>query len=211
MSKFPEPPPREELARIAPAWRTLPADSLIWRIYFRASRHPTTWRDFRYWGPAGSRFDHHLPDAEGTGQLQDRGIVYAAHEIATCVAEVFQATRFVDRRADGPWLVGFRTRQDLRLLDLTGSWCTRIGASTAINSGVRARARRWSQALYLAFPEADGIAYASSMNGYADAYAFYERCRAALPATPSEHLSLDAPALELPLDRIARELGYQIV
>ena len=56
------------------------------------------------------------------------------------------------------WLAGFRARQELRLLDLTAPWCTRIGASTAINRGMRARARRWSQALYLAFPEADGIA-----------------------------------------------------
>ena len=49
------------------------------------------------------------------------------------------------------------------------------------------------------------------MNGHAEAYALYERCHAALLATPNEHLSLDTPALELPRDRIARDLGYLIV
>jgi len=201
----------DALAQIDPLWKTLPPDSLVWRLYFRASRHPTTWQQFRRWGPSDARFDHHLPDAAGAGQLQERSILYAAQAIATCVAEVFQATRVVDRKADGPWLVGFLTRREVRLLDLTGPLCTHIGASTAIGSGSRARARRWSQALYTAFPEADGIAYASSMNGHAEAYALYERCRDALPPVPSEHQPLDSPAIELPLDRIARSLGYQFV
>lgn len=209
--KFPEPPPPGTLARIAPAWHVTTTGTRLWRIYFRASAHPTGWSDFRYWGPTGSRFDHHLPDASGRGCLQDRGIIYAGGEIATCVAEVFQEGRTVDRSDGAPWLVAFTPTRQFRLLDLTGSWCTRIGASTAINNGRRDRARLWSRALYQAFPGADGIAYASSMNGHAIAYALYERAADAVPRNPDAHHALDDPALDLPLDRVVATLGYAIV
>lgn len=108
------------------------------------------------------------------------------------------------------WLAGFRTRRELRLLDLTVPWCTRIGASTAINSGMRARAQRWPKPSTL--PSRRLTASPTLVHERpSKAYALYERCHAALPATPSEHLSLDVAALELPLDRTARDLGYQIV
>ena len=211
MAKFPEPPSAARLADIPPVWHVIDVRALLWRIYFRASAHPTGWHTFRHWGPTPSRFDHHRPDAAGRGCIQDRGILYAAGAIATCVAEVFQDGRIVDRTDQQPWLVGFAPRRPLRLLDLTGTFCTRVGASTAINSGRRDRARRWSQAFYDAFPQADGIAYASSMNGHAVGYALYERAGDALPATPEAHHALDAPALDVPLDRIATALGYAIM
>jgi hypothetical protein len=49
------------------------------------------WNTFRTFGPLQTaRFDHHLPDEHGEPRLQDRGIYYAAMEIATCLAELFQ-------------------------------------------------------------------------------------------------------------------------
>ena len=83
--------------------------------------------------------------------------------------------------------------------------------STAINSGPRARARRWSQALYAAFPEADGLWYASSMHGGAPALALYKRAEDALPPTPFFHRALGDPLLRVVLENAAAELGYDLL
>ena len=78
------------------------------RVYFRAGRHPTHWNAFRYFGPTASRFDHHLPDSNGLGKLQRRGILYAGSSALTCLAEVFQAPgRTINRYRGSPWLVIF--------------------------------------------------------------------------------------------------------
>jgi len=39
--------------------------------------------------------------------VQDRKILYAATLGPTCIAEVFQAGRAIDRVAGNPWLAGF--------------------------------------------------------------------------------------------------------
>jgi len=54
-------------------------------------------------------------------------VLYAALEATTCLAEVFQRRRSIDVGRREPWLVGFETGADLRLLDLTGVWPTRAG------------------------------------------------------------------------------------
>jgi hypothetical protein len=61
--------------RIPPAPRSVPAVD---------GAHPAT-RD------KSRAFDHHTPPR----RLQERAILYGATEIATCVAEVFQATRTI--------------------------------------------------------------------------------------------------------------------
>ena len=71
---------------------------------------------------------------------------------------------------------------DLRLLDLTGPWPTRAGASMLLASGPRGRARDWSRQVYAAYPQIQGLWYPSSMHAHARSAALYERARAALPA-----------------------------
>jgi len=207
MPKFPEPPPPEELRKTSPEIRLLRAGTLLLRIYFRGGRHPTLWNVFRSFGPAGGRFDHHVSPA----RTQDRAILYAATLAQTCIAEVFQASRMIDRVLRKPWLVGFRCTSDLSLLDLTGTFPTRVGASMKISSGPRPRARRWSRAFYEAHPDISGLLYPSSMNANRPALALYERAQAALPAAPSFHRALDDPALLIPLQHVAHELGYRLV
>jgi hypothetical protein len=187
----------EDIASIA-------AGSLLWRIYFRGGSHPTRWDELRHFGPTDARFDHH----ERPARVQSRGILYSANEGPTCIAEVFQATRVIDRRDRDPWLVGFRITRALRLLDMTGAWVTRAGASMAIHSGPRARARRWSAAIYAAFPLIDGIAYCSSMDGNRIAIALYERAADVLPATPAVHRALLDPVLAPFIAKAASRFGY---
>jgi len=204
MAKLPEPPQR---LTIPAALRDLPAGATVWRIYFAAGPHPTTWRDFRWFGPTNSRFDHH----DSPARVQTRGVLYGAMEPITCLAEVFQATRTIDRAANAPWLVAFTTAQKLSLLDLTGTWPTRAGASMAIHSGPRPRARRWSYAIYDAYPRVEGLWYASSMYANRASFVLYERGQAAVPTAPLFHRALSDPALGTRLSAAAATLGYRLV
>src|SRR5207245_2899479 len=99
----------------------------------------------------------------------------------------------------------------LRLLDLHSPWSTRAGASMAIASGRRDRARRWSQAIYAAYPAAQGLWYPSSMYAGHRCVALYERAESALPTRPSLHLALADPRLDVPLQHVAAETNYRLV
>jgi hypothetical protein len=208
MPKFPEPPLAKDLAQRPAELRTLPAGTELWRIYMRGGAHPATWNQFRRWGSvASARFDHHEPPPHP----QARGILYAAMQIAACVAEVFQARRVIDVTGGLPWLVGFTLSSPVALLDLTGTWPTSAGASMAINSGPRSRAQRWSRTVYDAFPDVHGLWYASSMYANTPALALYERAEPAIALAPFVHRPLNDPALRSALQRIATTLGYEMI
>lgn len=209
MAKLPEaPPPAELVARTGPAVKSLPAGSLIWRVYFRGGPHPASWNQFRSYGPVPSgRFDHHDPPPHH----QERAILYAAIHGPTCLAEVFQESRVIDRHHNDPWLAAFATERALDLLDLSGTWPTRAGASMAINSGPRPRAQRWSRAIYDAYPEIDGIYYPSSMSGNQPAVALFERALGAIPKQPRLNRALAEPPLLIPITNAAAQFGYRVV
>jgi hypothetical protein len=143
---------------------------------------------------------------------QERSIYYAATDAKTCLAEFFQHTRRIDRAAQSPWLVVFELAQSLDLIDLTGDFATRMGASMEIHSGTRARARRWACDLYEAFPTAHGILYASSMNGGAPALAVSDRAekRGMFPEHPLLHRALADDVLLDTLKDAADRLGYAL-
>jgi hypothetical protein len=137
--------------------------------------------------------------------------MYAAEHGPTCLAEVFQDTRTIDRSDRAPWLVAFRLARDVVLHDLTGAWPTRAGASTAIHSGPRDRAREWSIAIYDAFPKVEGLLYSSSMDANRAAYAIYERAAGAVPKAPALHRTLADPGLSAVIDGAARRFRYAVV
>lgn len=212
MAKFPNSPGKEALIRLTPVLHTLNAGTALARVYYSRSSYAQPWNQFRHYGPLNSRWDHHLPDAAGRAKHQGRGIYYAARDARTCLAEVFQATRRIDRIFQAPWLVVFETMAPVVLLDLTGDFATRMGASMAIHSGHRGRARGWARDLYEAFPEAQGILYAASMHGGAPAVALNERAlRTTLfPAHPLFHRGLADDVLVDALKHAAHDLGYAL-
>lgn len=193
-----------DLEKVSPDLRSLSAGTVLWRLYFRGGGHPTFWNTFRAFGPTRSRFDHQVPPFK----LQVRRILYAAEEGPTCLAEVFQNTRVIDRAAHDPWLVGFELAEAVDLLDLTGSWPTRAGASMAVSSGPRPRAQRWSRTIYEAYPAVQGLYYPSSMHGNRPSMALWERAVSAVPSIPLFHRPLVDPALLPVLSRVAKDLGY---
>ena len=129
MAKSPRrPDPTRLLATEADA-RTLERGTRLHRIYSRGGDHPTRWSAFRSFGPLRSRFDHHLVDPDGSPHARGRSILYAALDLPSAFAEVFQAERRIDRRRRAPWLASFDVGVPLRLLDLCGGFPLRAGAS----------------------------------------------------------------------------------
>ena len=211
MAEILERPPPGGVRRFAPApheIHTLPAGDTAWRVY-RRQPYGTSWDTFRTHGPTTARFDHHLPSTVADGP---RSILYAAAAYPTCLAEVFQDTRTIDLVSNHPRVAAFAFARDLRLLDVAGPWITRAGASMAINSGSRVVAREWSRAIYNAFPEIDGICYASSMDANATAYAFFERAKHDIrPSSPPFDAPLASAVLLADLKRAAQRIGYGLV
>ena len=210
MAKLPRPPSVSALRDTTPDLTLLPKGALLARVYFSEGAYPTRWNEFRRYGPANGRFDHHLPDRNGASSVQARSVFYCARNAVTCLAEVFQHTRRIDRVRDAPWLVVFELQQALRVLDLTGTYPTRIGASMAINTGSRVRAREWARCFYEAHGELHGIYYASSMHANLPAIALNDRVEKtqALPANPRFNRSLADDAVLDVLKHAAATLAY---
>jgi hypothetical protein len=211
--KLPDPPGVAALRAVERDTTSLARGTPLARVYFTAGPHPTRWNQFRRFGPTNARFDHHAADARGHPVAQDRAILYCATNAVTCFAEVFQETRRIDRVRKAPWLAVFRLERDLELLDLTGAYPTRAGASMAINSGNRVRARAWARAWYAAFPDLHGIRYASSMNASLPAVALTDRAEKleCLPAHPEFNRPLADDALLDVLKHAAARLGYGLL
>ena len=219
MAKLPTAPDRARLKALKPALASLPAGQPLARVYFRAGKHPVRWSDLRYFGPVGSgRFDHHEPAADGSGRLQDRGILYCALANDTslvgldvCLSEVFQATRTISLTIDSPAWAVFAPTADITLLDLRGKWPTRAGASQALATGPKSSARRWASAIHEIHPGIQGLIYRSSMTGGRDAVALNERVVDALPSTPTIHYDLADRKVDRILRKAAGSIGYCVV
>jgi hypothetical protein len=209
MPKFPEPPPAGELIGRCPAEElVLPSGQLLFRVYFRGGSYGSSWNTFRHYGPTGSRFDHHAPPPH----KQARGIYYAATNPGICLAEVFQdqSSRNIDRSRNDPWLVGFELARAVRLLDLCVAWPTRAGASQAITSGQKARARRWSNRIFEDYPSVEGLCHLSSLDASVRCVTLYERAEDALPTTHVFHRALADPTIHFVIDDVAWRFGYTV-
>ena len=207
MAKLPAPPPPERLAAIPADWRAVPAGTALFRVYRRGGPHPATWNGFRFYGPLNGRFDpHDLPR-----RVQERGVLYAATHPAAALAEFFQTRRTINARHRQPWLVGFALARAVRLLDLTGLWPTRAGASMALASGPRPRARAWARVIHTAYPDAEGIWYGSSMHANTPCAALFERAQDALPPLPGYHRALSDDTLRALLTNVAADLNFRLI
>jgi hypothetical protein len=214
MAKFPEPPGVERLKNLTSVTKTLSAGFRVYRIFRASGAHPVYWNTFRYFGPTSARFDHHFTDPKGNPQVDKRGIMYGVvgdEAVPTCLAEVYQNARTIDRKLGSPVLCAFTLTERLFLLDLTGPFATQIGASMAINTGTRKRARRWAQQLYDAFPNVHGIYYPSSMYGNNPAIALFEGAAHALPASAVIHRQLDDPELISVIRGTAWDIRYTVI
>ncbi len=217
MARLPEPPtpavlaqllrPDEDVVRVHPATRLV-------RVFTVAGRHPQEWDGFRRTGPLPhARFDTHPPGPRGRPtDAPNEGVLYFGLSARTSVAEVFQDTSVVDRLTRQPFLVVVRPIRPLLLLDLTGLWPTRVGASQEISSGPRARTQEWARAIRTAYPDLDGLWYRSSMDSGNPAVCLWDPPAAtALPSTPDALVPLNHPGLDVPLARVCAALNYTLL
>ena len=212
MAKLPRAPDLARLSRLDPALITMAPGQLLYRVYWRGGAYPTHWNAFRCFGPL-SRFDHHLPDGQGDPVLQGCGILYAATDIATAVAECFERNRRrVNRFRRQPWLVAFALQGEVRLLDITDTFPVRAGASSKLAAGPYSHAQNWSRGFHDSYQEMQGIYYRSSLTGR-PAIALYERARSAgvFPRAPRIHRALSDPALLDALRNVVEEIGYTLL
>ena len=72
----------------------------------------------------------------------------------------------------------------------------------AINSGSRAKARKWSRAIYSAYASVEGLFYCSAMHGNRPAVALYDRATSAMPRAVNPHWAVQLQQGALQLRRI---------
>ncbi len=207
MAKVPKNPDLALLRQLAPDTTSIKKGTELWRIYFRGGKHPTRWNEFRHVGPVDARFDHHELDKLTS---KKRAVLYAAANPLTCLAEVFQKQRVIKRSQSDGWLVGFEMAEDTAILDLTGGFPTRAGASMGLMTGARSVSRNWARGFYIAYPKLHGLRYPSSMYANAPAIVFNDRAanHGVLPEQPAFHRALTDPSLITFLKNAAHDLGY---
>ena len=140
-------------------------------------------------------------------------MVYAATDIPTVFAEVFQRTgKRIDRGRRDPWLVASRCARPLSLLDLTDTWPVRAGASMKLLTDSVRVTQRWSIVFHKIYPTVDGVGYRSSLTGRR-CVALYERAEDTLGGGARVELHR-APAdatMHRAIVTVADEIGYSLI
>ena len=177
------------------------------RIHGTIGPHALHWHQLRHFGPTPTRFDPHPPPP---ATHADFAVMYAAADVDTALAEVFQRGRVIEPAApNGPYLTVWEAARALRLLDLRDTWPIRQGASHAINTGPHPVCRRWAHAIAVHPQAVDGILYTSSMTGR-DATALFLPAADSFPPHPELSLPLTDPGLVGALEAAAERINYAI-
>lgn len=206
MTKLPWPDPVAIAGVAAP---TVAVRRVLWRLHTPAGDHPLRWNELRGIGPLPSaRFDPWLgPPADRAADPVTSGVGYFGLDIPTCLAEVFQSRRLVDRGA-GVQLTAFTPTRQLTLLDLRGGWPITVGASHLINSGPKDRCRAWAHAIRSLYPHCDGLLY-TGMAGR-DCVVVYAPPGDVFPTQPSFTRLLADPTMDSYVASAAAQIGYGV-
>lgn len=180
-------------------------DGPLMRVHTTTGAHALPWHRLRHFGPVSARFDPHPPPPR---EHDDFAVQYAAGDLETVIAEVFQATRTVTANRPGrPHLTIWGPTRVLRLLDLTGLWPIRNVSSQVIASGPHPVCRTWSHAVACHSARVDGLYYRSTMTG-GPAAALFLPAADAYPGHPSLSLPLEHPGLIGAVHAAARRISY---
>jgi hypothetical protein len=156
-----------------PSVRTAGRASNAWARWRRLARPPAT-------------LATHVGDARPVECRLEAG-----GTLLTALAERFQHNREI-RRDDpaGPLAYGWQPTRPLSLIDLTGIGAITIGAAHALSGYRKDVCRRWARALRAAWPDADGLLYASTMTEQ-PCTALWAPARDSFPSSPRFAMALD--------------------
>lgn len=149
------------------------------------------------------------PHREPLG-VDTAGVLYASTDVATALAEVFPATRLIDTRAGVPRLTAWEPVRPLRLLDLSGIWLIRNGASVALIAAPRPTCRRWAAAILATWPHLDGLAVPSTMTNALNVV-LWNPAADSLPEAPLFSRPLEDPLVWSIARAAATDIGYRIL
>jgi hypothetical protein len=200
-------------------------DAPLWRVFRTEGPHALEWNELRHFGPVpGMRFDPH-PAAVGAAAVRDPdpampaaamhpdcGVMYAAAQPVTALAEVYQRTRVIDRGMGGATIVAWQPARALRLLDLTGDWPVLNGAAAALMMAVTPATQVWARAIVERLgDEIDGLYHQSSIDNrpVVTLFSRVERVPAFPPRLSFRARLDDALADEVVL-QAAMRLGYGV-
>lgn len=178
----------------------------LWRVHRVAGRHPIPWNGLRTFGPAQAmRWDPHpLPVGDHPGI----GVSYAAADATTAFAEVFQSRRAITRSADLA-VAGWLATRSLSLLDLTGTWALRNGASASLHAAPKTTCRAWAQGICTTWPDIDGLLAPSTMTGR-PMVVLFQPSATTFPARPRLARRLDDHAIDPIVELVATELRWMV-
>ncbi|PYI66546.1 hypothetical protein CVV68_13315 [Arthrobacter livingstonensis] len=186
--------------------RTIPSGTVLWRVHLTRAPHPTPWNSLRTWGPVpGVRWEPHPLPLSDHAPL---GVAYLGFDVPTCLAEVFQDTRFIDTSRNVPYATAISLPRDLLLADLETPWLLRTGASARIVSGSKDRTSAWAAPIHEAWPELDGLVARSAVIGGRDVVSLWTD--GAFPVAPESSLPLNHPGLVARISAAAKLIGYEI-
>jgi hypothetical protein len=208
------PRPKPKAPRIPPEPLARQPDDIIdytdtlWRIHRTEGQYVLPWNALRTYGPLPSmRWDPHAGPLPAS---QTEGVLYAAADVATSLAEVYQTTRVIDTRAGAPALTVWEPQRRLRLLDLCGTWLLRNSASAALLAAPRSTYRRWARAIHITWPELDGL-YAPSTLTRRPNLVLWSAAADSIPQTPSFSRPLAHPFVWSIAQAASAEIGYRIL
>ncbi len=201
-----DPPARGALRELGPDVATIAEGTVLWRVHATATAHALPWNRLRRFGPlATGRWD---PHPEPAADHPREGVGYFAFDVTTCLAEVFQESRFIDVVAGAPYATAFALARDVRVLDLTGRWLLRAGARQSVATGPRHRTRRWARAIRAAWPDLDGLVAPSAVDGGRDCLVLWHPGRTALPSVPLSSEPLASPPIRPRIAVAADRIRY---
>jgi hypothetical protein len=207
--KLPERPDPAVLTASEHEFHTVDTGTVLWRIHRTTGPHVMAWNRLREFGPISTcRFD---PHPEGPPRQHPRaGVLYAAAALPTALAEVYHTTRVIDCVTSAPAATAFGFDRPVRLLDLTGDWPLRAGASHVINTGRHSATRAWARAFLTVWPDLDGLRHTSSLTGQ-PCVTLYNSAVDALPAESAHTFALDDPRYLDWLLVAADTIGYDLI
>lgn len=187
-------------------------DLLFWeqplfRIHRTQGAHVLPWNEFRTFGPIPrGRYD---PHPKPTADYPNRGVMYAATDVPTALAEMFQTTREITTGQGAPQLTAWTPLRQLTLLNLCEDWALKNQAAHSLAHGPRAVCRAWSRAIFAEWDDLDGLWAPSTMSGR-PIVALYERARSAIPHAPSFSRPLSYPVVRTLVEHYAAQIAYAV-